>query len=223
MNDKILFVIDDDKERQQTYYKPFIDLINFDNQLVRLIHSTKETTILDLLAQAACLCIHESMINGIDKNGQSFDFGRLKQNLRSADIPRVYFSNSANQRTSLELPLHLSMRSDDFYMNLPAFINVFLDKNKIDLELLAFGKNYQREKVIQVKSKLLLYFEGYSRDEPLSMTIEDRTEFRLLLEQFSELTKTKAFADSTFLLLNTGKLSRNIFEQSLHSIIKFIR
>lgn len=222
MIDKLLYIVDDHEVRQQTNYKPFIDMAEIDYERVKLIHYTHETSITDLLTNVACVCIHESMSNGMDRNGNGFDFGRLKQELKNKLIPRVLFSNSANQLTVLNLPLMLTMKSDDFYMNLPYFVQAFQERDIIDLELLALGRNYNREKVVRLKNEMLTYFDGFERDEPVSLSVEDRTVFRTLLEQFGDLAK-EPLADATFRTLNGKKLSKLSFEQTLHAIIKFIR
>lgn len=222
MIDKLLYIVDDHEVRQQTNYKPFIDMAKIDPERIKLIHFTEETSVIDLLSNAACVCIHESMPNGIDRNGHGFDFGRLKQELKNKLIPRVLFSNSANQLTVLSLPSALTMKSDDFYMNLPYFVQAFQERGKIDLELLALGSNYNREKIVRLKNEMLAYFDGFERDEPVSMSVEDRTNFKNLLEQFGDLAK-EPLADATFRTLNGKKLTKLSFEQTLHAIIKFIR
>ena len=222
MIDKLLYIVDDHEVRQRTNYKPFIDMAKIDSERVKLIHYTNETSIVDLLTNAACVCIHESMPNGIDRNGYGFDFGKLKQELKNNLIPRVMFSNSANQRTVLNLPSVLTMKSDDFYMNLPYFVQAFQERGIIDLELLALGRNYNREKVVRLKNEMLAYFDGFERDEPVSMSVEDRINFKNLLEQFGDLAK-EPLADATFRALNGKRLTKLNFEQTLHSIIKFIR
>ena len=223
MKIKLLYIVDDHKSRQQTNYKSFMDMAKLDAERTKLIHETEESSVAEIVANAACVCIHESMTNGIDKSGHGFDFGKLKQEIITHEIPQVLFSNSANQLTLLELPLRLSMRSDDFYMNLPAFVQSFQERDAIDLELLALGKNYIREKIVRLKRALLHYFDNYERDESVSMGLDERTEFRSLLEQFDMLTQQQAYADTTFRLLNSGKLTRRVFEQTLTSITKFIR
>lgn len=223
MMTKQLYIIDDDKVRQETKYKPFVDMANIDVAQIRLIHQTEETSVKEIIASAACVCIHESMTNGTDKFGHGFDFGKLKQEVIKDELPRVFFSNSANQLTLLELPLRLSMRSDDFYMNLPPFIQAFQERSTIDLEILALGQNYMREKIIRLKRDMLTCFGSYGRDESLSMGLEERLDFKVLLEQFSTITQNQTFTDTTFRLLNSGKLTRRVFEQTLTSITKFIR
>ena len=222
MIDKLLFIVDDHEDRQKTNYKPFIDMAKINAERVKLIHHTNETSIAELVTNAVCVCIHESMPNGIDRNGHGFDFGKLRRELKNNSIPSVFFSNSANQLTVLNLPSVLTMKSDDFYMNLPYFVQVFQERGVIDLELLALGQNYDREKIVRLKNEMLTYFDGFERDEPISMSIEDRTVFRTLLEQFGELAK-EPLADNTFRSLNGKRLTKLSFEQTLYSIIKFIR
>lgn len=223
MINKLLYILDDHDERQKTNYKSFIEMSKIDTERTKLIHYTNQISIDDLLSNAACVCIHESMPNGIDRNGHGFDFGKLKQELKNKLIPRILFSNSANQLTLLELPLRLSMRSDDFYMNLPPFVQAFQERSIINMELLALGKNYIREKAIRLKREMLTYFDGYARDEFVSMGLDERTKFRELLEQFSTLTQHQSHTDMTFRSLNSGKLTRCLFEQTINSITKFIR
>jgi len=222
MMDKVLYIIDDHEARQNTTYKPFIELAKIDSERTKLIHSTNQISINDILKNTACVCIHESMPNGIDRNGNGFDFGKLKQELKNKLIPKVLFSNAANQLTVLNLPSQLTMKSDDFYMNLSYFVQAFQNDGIIDLELLALGKNYNREKIIRLKNEMLAYFEGFERDEPMSMSVEDRINFKNLLEQFGELIH-EPLVDVTFRVLNGKKLTKLSFEQTLHEIIKFVR
>lgn len=222
MNNKLLYIIDDEKGRQQTKYKVFVEVAQIDPKRIKLIHHTTEISVDEIIDNAACVCVHESMSNGIDQNGQGFSFGLLRQKLKINSIPRVFFSNVANKLTILNLPFRLTMKSDDFYMNLPYFVKPFQERGVIDLELLALGKNYNREKVIRLKNEMLLYFEEFDRDEPLSLSVEDRVAFKTQLEEFEQLSKQR-LADTAFRSLNAKKLTRTNFEQMLHAIIKFIR
>jgi hypothetical protein len=77
--------------------------------------------------------------------------------------------------------------------------------------------------MVRLKRNLLVYFDEYERDEAVSMGLDKRAEFRVLLEQFGVLTQNHTYADATFRLLNSGKLTRRLLEQTLTSITKFIR
>lgn len=223
MKKKFLYIIDDDANRQQNKFKPYLDLIDLQKSEIEFIHKTTQTSINDILLNAVCVCLHTTTKDGRDKDGKRFDFERLKLKLMEDEIPYVLFSNAGNRNTVLDGNLTLSMSSDDFYMNLPAFVESINKKNNVDLEILALGKNYSRERINHQKAKLLNYFEKHESDEGISLSAEKRKEFMLNLEVFGELTQENNFASSVFKKLNSDALTRLYFEQLLNSIIKFIR
>ena len=218
-----LYIIDDDAIRQQTKFKPFLDLIDFDRNKICFIHRTTQTSVSDILLDAVCVCLHTTTKDGSDANGKRFDFETLKLKLVEHEIPHVLFSNTGNRNIELDNNLTLSMSSDDFYMNLPVFVDSLNLKNSVDLEILALGKNYLREKIYERKNKLLSYFDKYENNEEISLSVEKRKTFMADLEVFEQLTQEYHFATSTFKKLNSDTLTRCYFEQLLNSVIKFIR
>lgn len=223
MKNTKIFIIDDDDNRQRTKFKPFLDLISMSENDIEWIHKTIQTSTDTIISNAACVCLHTTTKDGNDKDGKRLDFEQLKIRLIEQDIPHVLFSNAGNRTTDLEGNLTLSMSSDDFYMNLPGFIENVKHKNVIDLEVLALGKNYRREKVNHQKVKLLSYFDQFDETEPLSLNTDKRKAFRYDLEIFEVLTQEQSFTSSVFTKLNSDTLTLIYFEHFLSSIIKFVR
>lgn len=218
-----VFIIDDDDTRQQTKFKPFLDLIRAVENNIEWIHKTTQTSTDAVILNAACVCLHTTTKDGNDKDGKRFDFEQLKIKLIEQDIPHVLFSNAGNRTTDLEDNITLSMSSDDFYMNLPGFIENIKHKNVIDLEVLALGKNYRREKFNRQKVKLLSYFDQFDEDDPLFLNANKRKAFRDDLEIFEVITQDQSFTSSVFTKLNSDMLTLIYFEHFLSSIVKFIR
>ena len=223
MTNKIIFIVDDDKERQLTKYKSFIDIEKIESKQIRLIHRTNQTSISEIINSACCVCIHDSIRNGIDKNGEQFDFEILKKNIKSHEILLVIFSNQGNQMTDLASPKELNLRSDDFYMNLSAFLDGF-PKNKLpNLEILALGKNYLREKSLKLKSEMLVFFKSFTEFEAITLDIEDKNLFRNLLKEFENISAKEGFSDSILKKLNAEQLNKCSFENEVNFIIKFLK
>ena len=218
-----IFIIDDDDKRQRTKFKPFLDIINVGANDIEWIHRTNQTSTDDITLNAACVCLHTTTRDGIDSNGKRFDFEQLKIKLIEQDIPHVLFSNTSNRSTELDDNLTLSMSSDDFYMNLPDFIDNVKHNNMIDLEVLALGKNYKREKINHQKTILISYFDQFEIDEPLSLNENRRISLKADLNIFEALTQEELFTSVVFRKLNSDTLTLLYFEQMMNSIIKFIR
>lgn len=223
MTNDIIFIIDDHKERQLTTYKPFIDIENIDSKQIRFIHETNQTSISEIINSACCVCIHDSMRNNVDIRGKLFDFAILKKMVKEHQIALVSFSNTGNQLTDLVSIKELNLRSDDFYMNLSVFLDDFSQSKLPNLEILALGKNYLREKTLQLKSKILWLFKSFNEFEAITLDIEDKNVFRGLLEEFENISKKKGFSDFVFKKLNTEQLNKSGLENDINFIIKFLK
>jgi hypothetical protein len=223
MTNDIIFIIDDYKERQLTTYRPFIDIENIDSKQIRFIHETNQTSISEITNTACCVCIHDSMRIDIDINGKLFDFSILKKAVKENQIALVSFSNTGNQMTDLVSLKELNLRSDDFYMNLSVFLDDFFQNKLPNLEILALGKNYLREKSLQLKSEMLGLFKSFNEFEAITLDIEDKNLFRSLLKEFENVSTKKGFSDSVFKKLNTEQLNKCGFENDINFIIKFLK
>lgn len=223
MTNDIIFIIDDHKDRQLTTYKPFIDIESIDSTQIRFIHETNQTSISEIIDTACCVCIHDSM--GIDKdiNGELFDFSILKKTIKVHQITLVSFSNTGNQVTELVSLKELNLRSDDFYMNLSVFIDDFFKNKKPNLEILALGRNYLREKSLKLKSEMLGLFKSFNDFEAITLDIEDKNAFRSLLKDFENISAKEGFSDSIFKKLNAEQLNKCGFENDVNFIIKFLK
>lgn len=223
MKNDIIFIIDDHKDRQLTTYKPFIDIESIDSTQIRFIHETNQTSISDIINLACCVCIHDSMGIDMDINGKLFDFSILKKTVKDHQIALVSFSNTGNQVTDLVSLKELNLRSDDFYMNLSVFLEDFFQNKFPNLEILALGKNYLREKSLQLKSQMLFFFKSFTEFEAITLDIEDKNLFRNLLKEFENITSKKGFTDSIFKKLNSEQLNKYSFENDINFIIKFLK
>lgn len=223
MINDIIFIIDDDKKRQLDKYKPFIDIERIDSKKIRFIHKTNQTSISEIINSACCVCIHDSMGIDVDINGKLFDFSILKKTVKEHQIALVSFSNTGNQMTDLVSLKELNLRSDDFYMNLSVFLDDFFQNKLPNLEILALGKNYLREKSLQLKSEMLLFFKSFNEFEAITLDIEDKNLFRGLLKEFENITIKKGFTDSVFKKLNAEQLNKCSFENDVNFIIKFLK
>lgn len=223
MTNKIIFIVDDDKERQQTKYESFIDIEKIESKQVRFIHNTNQTSISEIINSACCICIHDSMGIDMDINKKIFDFSILKKTAKEHQISFVSFSNTGNQMTDLVSLKELNLRSDDFYMNLGVFLGDFFQNKLPNLEILALGKNYLREKSLQLKFEMLLFFKPFNEFEAITLDIEDKNLFRSLLKEFENITTKKGFTDSVFKKLNAEQLNKCGFESDVNFIIKFLK
>ena len=223
MTNDIIFIIDDHKERQQTRYKPFIDIEKIQSKYIRIVHETNQTSISEIINTACCVCIHDSMRIDKDINGKLFDFSILKKTVKEHQIALVSFSNTGNQMTDLVSLKELNLKSDDFYMNLSGFLDDFFQNKLPNLEILALGKNYLREKSLQLKSEMLGLFKSFNEFEAITLDIEDKNLFRSLLKNFENISTKKGFSDSVFKKLNAEQLNKCGFENDINFIIKFLK
>ncbi len=220
----VLYIFDDDKIRQDTRYKSFIDISKIDSSLIRFIYKSSTISKQEILNNACCVCFHDSMKIENDKNGKLLDFDALKRDLKlsTPPIPLVIFSNQGNQMTDLISDKELNMKSDDFYMNLLLFINDFLENHIINLKILALGKNYLLEMALDSRTKLLKYFNSFDEEEPLSLDIKEKSAFIQDLKDFEMITNKSGFANQNIVKLNSEQLFLSLFEKEINFIIKFL-
>lgn len=153
-----ILLLEDRLERQRQYLEPIgINLSNYE-------YVDVQTTLSDLLKleDYAVFIIHQSAINESNK--------KILLNIKSQSKPIVIFSGGiyTTYRNIIGKSEHLYLNSRILYSeNLHLFLNEIGNKN-INLLLLAYGKKWEFNNILNVLEKVNTYINKGNKETPVN-------------------------------------------------------
>lgn len=145
---KKIFLIDDNKTNQREVYgASYVDEGVFADVLIHMEQLNADSD-LSCLDDAACVMFHDSLedyINGrFDEENHKARI-LIEEKIQGGNIPYVIFSDGHDKIADWreEKPdVVYSIKKSEFYLHLNDFIQTYVDSGKLDMRIIAYGKDF---------------------------------------------------------------------------------
>lgn len=218
----MIYLIDDNQHNQRfnNYNITFIEEGTFDGYLTSIEkleakNSISDTSHLEFLKNADCIFLH-STTEDYDKDkgflsGSTKNAKNIKEEIAKWGelIPLVLFSNTLSMNEveySYESnPNYISsIKKNLFYERLYDFMEYYKNTNKVELRIIAWGKNFIREEISKLAIEILQALDSKKASDIL------------LLSDLSKVLKSlKSFIELSFSSENLNEILNDIEDNPL--------
>ena len=145
----MIYLIDDNKYGQmsENYKLDFTKVLLTYKVLVNWLQNISGNEIKNIVADADCILIHDSLEEKEDKE-------RLIALAKNNKIPYCLFSNGFAATIFDGISIK-EIKKDRFYNNLLDFIKYFEKEGLIELKILSLGQNYEIERASIIQDRLI--------------------------------------------------------------------
>ncbi len=202
----MIYLIDDNQNQQRERLGiDFVDDNSLNGYLIAKDKLEKkpsnETSHLTFMKDAKCILLHAStedysFENEMFISGSLTNVEKIKEYIADYgdNIPLVLFSNGMSvtiYNDSKNPNFISSMNKNEFYKNLLDFINHYKNSNCIELNILAYGKNYLMKELLKVSNLLLFELDLLNETDRLEdVSIMDMQIFKTFIEKFYAIDNT---------------------------------
>ncbi len=231
----MIYLIDDnqDDQRRFIYNIKFVDDDTFEDLLIsrEKIENSKieDTSNLEFLKDAKCILLHDTTE---DYDSEKKEYLKSKTNVTKIiekisdygeKIPLVRFSNRfTNEKADFPNKNYIrKITKDKFYQRLYDFITEYKNTGKIEIRIIAEGKNFISNEMKEYRNKLLNPIALNKESELMKITethIKDKKAFEKFFSiAFSELKIQSVYDD-----LEDNPITICEFRNKINKIIKSI-
>jgi len=219
----MIYLIDDDRFRQQKEYTGgFLEKVPY-STIVRCIYQLNIDDKIISIQKDDVVLLHLSLPdfkNNLILEGSTTIYESLIDNAHAHNCPLVIFSNGFNQEPEFDTVKNeiKTINKREFYLRLKDFLDKYLSTEKIELRILAYGKNF-------IARELSSIFDQISRLFTPSIGL-NQEELYLLNKQFAERVGSVEL-ESKLLQLSQIENPREVYlpymEKIILSFIKYGR
>lgn len=187
----MIYLFDDNKYNQLTtnYKFDFLEYFSRNSEFITYIKSHDDYKLEPLFKLADCILLHQSFPDEIKT-------GKIKALCKKENVPLVIFSNQYTGTIYDDAAKnHIKqIKKDRMYFNFQYFIENYIEKGEVNLELLAMGKNYEIEKALIIQDRLSVYLFLHENNFDFFRCFEEEeTEWKELKELLFLAQPTKDF------------------------------
>lgn len=195
----MIYLIDDNQhnQRAQNYGAFFVDNGEYEGYLTSVtrlpkMNSFAQSNHLDFLKEAKCILLH-STTEDVDENGKYISGSRsnaikiIEQISEEGDkIPLVLFSNSMDEQAIYDhesSPNYIQgIKKNKLYERLRDFLEHYRATGAIELRIIARGKNYKANEVIEIVNELLNPVAMQPGENMITIDLVAKDKFKQLIE-----------------------------------------
>lgn len=147
----MIYIFDDRSQRREVNKEKlnkFSNVLSFETIKTNPRKSIEEYLIESMSDTPECIIFHKSYI--FDDSNLSYE--TVREFFNSFDVPVVIFSGGIENNNKGEK--EVNMNAELMYVNLPFFLDDYVDNGKINLEILVWGKRYQLNALLILQNKL---------------------------------------------------------------------
>ena len=193
---KKIFLIDDNKTNQrEAYGASFVDEGVYADVLVHIERLNADSD-LSFLDDAACVMFHDSLedyINGAFNEESNKARMLIEEKIQDGNIPYVIFSDGHDKRAvwrEEKTDVVYSIKKSEFYLHLNDFIQTYIDSGKLDMRIIAYGKDFIKIQMSDWHQKVFSAISELDDNDFVGMQLFGVTE-RSALRQIIEKAQPK--------------------------------
>lgn len=187
---KIVLVDDNSKNQREVYGASFVD-DNLYSEYLFHIEQLNVQSDLSFLDDALCVMVHKSLEDYIDGRFREDCHraeDRIEEIVENKKIPYVLFSDGHGMTADWreEKPnVVYSIKKTEFYLHLEDFIKHYIESGKIDLRIIAYGKDFMKHLMCKWGHCLIACLSGAMDNDLVSVSSfseKERRALRLIIE-----------------------------------------
>lgn len=219
---KKIILIDDNKSNQREIYgADFVDKGEYEDCLVHK-EQLNEYSDFCFLDNAACVLLHDSLEDYIDgefKSGSRMAKELIIEKIKTNNIPYVVFSDGHSiigEWSQTKPDVVRNIKKSEFYRHLKAFLDIFRELGRLDLRLIAYGKDYEKRELIFLLQQIFDNLNNINDKEMLAITMTDTD----LLERFFDKVKhvTSLTIEKLSESISAGRITVGKFKAYINSL-----
>jgi hypothetical protein len=193
---KKLFLIDDNKTNQrEAYGASYVDEGLFNDVLIH-IEQLNAHSDLSFLNNAACVMIHDSLEDYIDGDFDEESHKArtlIEEKIQDNNTPYIIFSDGHDKIATWreDAPnVVYSIKKSEFYLHLSDFIQSYIDSGKLDMRIIAYGKDFIKKQMSDWHQKVFSAISELGDNDFVGIHLFGATE-RNALRQIIEKSQPK--------------------------------
>ena len=228
----MIYLIDDNQNNQRLKNNKitFVDEGYFDGYLksiekIEITKSFSDISHLDFLKTADCILLH-STTEDYDENkgflsGSRFNALKIKELIsqEGEKIPLVLFSNSMGEAEFdfEDNPNYISsVKKNLFYERLFDFLDYYKNTGKVEMRIIAWGKNFVSNEISKLVIEMLKAFDFKENSESLKLT--DLSSIIKSFKSFVELSLPKNDINEILNELEDNPITIQDFKKKINQI-----
>lgn len=187
MMKKIILIDDNSKNQRVAYGASYVDEGIFSDILVH-VEKLNSQSDLSFLNEASCVMMHDSLEDYVNDEFVSSSHKakeRIEDMIQEMKIPYVLFSDghapTAEWREETPTIVY-SIKKSEFYRHFKDFIESYQTTGKLDMRIIAYGKDYLKELICKWCQTLIANVTNFEGDKILDLASMDKKSLRLVIE-----------------------------------------
>lgn len=225
---KIVLIDDNSKNQRGVYDAVFVDEGEYSDLLFH-VEQVNSHSDLSFLNEASCVMVHDSLEDYIDgefKPDSHKAKDRIEEIIQSKNLPYVLFSDGHSMTADWreDMPnVVFSIKKSEFYRHLKYFLDQYRITEKIDLKLIAYGKDYLKQLMSMWCQTIISKLADVSDGQVINTSLVDKRSLRSVIENAQPriaISFDDVMCDIEDGNMTAGNLRNNI-NNILSSVIKY--
>jgi len=231
----MIYLIDDNQnnQRQKQYNIDFVENRTFKEILTSIERIERheyadDISHLEFLKDAKCILLHVTTADWDEEKGflegSITNVTKIKETIacEGEKIPLVLFSNKMNEKADYDYKKNpdfiCEIKKNILYERLYDFLEYYKNADKIELRILAFGKNFQAHTVSCLAKELLGTVASISGKEKFLITNISASSKLPIFREFIEISLPNADFKSIIFDLEDNPINVNEFQNKINLI-----
>ena len=223
---KILLIDDNSKNQREVYDASFVDEEEYSDCLshIEQVNSQSDLSFLD---DASCVMIHDSLedyINGEYKSDSHKAKDRIEDIIQSKNLPYVLFSDGHGMTADWreDMPnVVFSIKKSEFYRHLKAFLDNNRETGKLDMRLIAYGKDFLKHLMSLWCQAVISKLGATSDDEVIDTSKIDNRSLRLIIENAQP--KVSVSFNDVMCDIEDGNITAGNLRNNINNILSSVK
>ena len=223
---KLLLIDDNSKKQREVYDAAFVDEEEYSDCLshVERVNSQSDLSFLD---DVACVMIHDSLedyVEGEFKSDSHKAKDRIEEIIQSKKLPYVLFSDGHSMTADWreDMPnVVFSIKKSEFYRHLKSFLDYYRETGKLDMRVIAFGKDFLRQLMSMWCQAFITKLADTSDDEVIDTSKIDKRSLRLIIENAQP--KIGVSFDDVMCDIEDGNITVGCLRNNINNILSSVK
>ena len=223
---KILLIDDNSKNQREVYDASFVDDETYSDCLSH-VEQVNSQSDLSFLNDISCVMIHDSLEDYIDGEFKSDSHkakDRIEEIIQSKNLPYVLFSDGHGMTADWreDMPnIVFSIKKSEFYRHLKAFLDNYRETGKLDMRLIAYGKDFLKQLMTMWCQAFITKLADTPDNEVIDISKIDKRSLRLIIENAQP--KIGVSFDDIMCDIEDGNITAGCLRNNINNILSSIK
>ena len=223
---KILLIDDNSRNQRAVYDASFVDDEKYSDCLSHVERVNAQSD-LSFLKDISCVMIHDSLEDYVDGEFKSDSHkakDRIEEIIQSNNLPYVLFSDGHGMTADWreDMPnIVFSIKKSEFYRHLKAFLDYYRETEKLDLRLIAYGKDFLKHLMSMWCQAVITKLANTPDDAVIDMSKIDNRSLRLIIENTQP--KIGVSFDDVMCDVEDGNITAGNLRNNINNILSSVK